>query len=1133
MKRLGFLALCAAWCAVTAAHAVTDDQRLLIFGASAPPQQPIPTGAQPQSGAYFNIDSSWTGGTTTNNVLTLPAGAMYVPTASVLNSWTVVFQARVEDNAQTPYSGSKPFVFAGHTGSSGTCASAGGVHCIAISSPGVSGTQARDAEILIGLSAGTGTDAWVPPGGLSNPTTGLNLTYGQTYTFFLSQHGADASGGATVGTMSLCVMDMTGALAGSGCVVTTTSNQNSAAAGLYYSAAATLRTQAAVGDIFASWGGGYPTTTNTNKDGTAGPIANAMMIWGDIPNTSGVPTLAVMQALATGAVDPATWATGASYYNGTLRSLYRFNNPGVWTGDAAGAVTAAATATGVGTITAGSPLVPNACLRPVEQGPGDVFRVTPGMSGAGATGTIYFNGSVNAAACGFTPIGIDAEILSGATPVAGGWHTIQRGKIGTTFSGSVGGVPAGGPYTFQLRPHNSVAYVYSSAYPIYVGMKVGLFGRSQFNYLLTSANNGGTNSTLAISTETASDVYMALTDSGASTTNKGLGHIGLFPLTPTTMPSGSTNTIGDGALEFIKDLSSLTGGWPIQVISFAKAGQDIDNWAYDYLAASANLTDTTGTYSASGATMLAGVVIANATLTSGFQTILHGSLKIKSGSTVLATDNSAGGFTSGSATVTGGAVNYLTGAITGLTFSGGDQGALTASWTSLQDTLAGSDAQQSPYVGYGVWGDGVTTLSGFTTQVASRMSGPLSMMIQEHAQGAEVNSINPPTDNSSGAFLSYATKLNYAYNKFALFPWWNANTPVLVDDYPRYPGGGLAFTGAMRQFNQNYVASGGNIKWGGSYYDVFVQCSNALCQSPHPWGGAGTGVTGTWTTFYGGQRWGQRMALFAYEAQAGVNTAAIEPTITGCAFVGGDYTKVVCTVNLPQGTSIATCGASMSSGNSGNGACSSTTANGTPVKGFQIGASATVMYNEYGEQWGSITAGQPAIVNGNTFACTIASATTVSCANTGTWSWSSGSTYINYMAGAPAGRSGIATGISIGTAGNTYTNNTYSNIAATGGGCTTEPKFNFTVSGGHFTAASRAAVGVGCTSAPTLAASAVGAGAGDGTAAFTITVQTAGNDIDDNGDDLYDNSDGPSSYFGSTAPGYNVKAAPAPFAVTG
>jgi hypothetical protein len=63
---------------------------------------------------------------------------------------------------------------------------------------------------------------------------------------------------------------------------------------------------------------------------------------------------------------------------------------------------------------------------------------------------------------------------------------------------------------------------------------------------------------------------------------------------------------------------------------------------------------------------------------------------------------------------------------------------------------------------------------------------------------------------------------------------------------------------------------------------------------------------------------------------------------------------------------------------------------------------------------------------------------------------------------------GIGTPITITAAGSGGTNGTFTGISGAGGGCSTEPVFTFTVSGGAITATTITSPGVGCTSAPTL-----------------------------------------------------------------
>lgn len=82
---------------------------------------------------------------------------------------------------------------------------------------------------------------------------------------------------------------------------------------------------------------------------------------------------------------------------------------------------------------------------------------------------------------------------------------------------------------------------------------------------------------------------------------------------------------------------------------------------------------------------------------------------------------------------------------------------------------------------------------------------------------------------------------------------------------------------------------------------------------------------------------------------------------------------------------------------------------------------------------------------------------------------------------------GIGSPITITAAGTGGTNGTFTGVAATGGGCLTEPTFSFVVAGNIITTATITTQGVGCTSAPTLPTS-----ASSGLSGATLTAKWPG-----------------------------------------
>ena len=147
------------------------------------------------------------------------------------------------------------------------------------------------------------------------------------------------------------------------------------------------------------------------------------------------------------------------------------------------------------TITDGGAIAPGPALTILDQGPFPTFPIT---NFAAKTGTIALWGTYDPSTLGGTPTGINVIVsasangpaLAGCTPCNNGpltSVTISAGK----WSGTLAGIPAGGPYSVRVAAANGLNYV-TMASSIKVGWVFADWGNGQadaFQVAKTGANN--------------------------------------------------------------------------------------------------------------------------------------------------------------------------------------------------------------------------------------------------------------------------------------------------------------------------------------------------------------------------------------------------------------------------------------------------------------------------------------------------------------------------------------------------------------------------------------------------------------------------------------------------------------------
>ena len=139
-------------------------------------------------------------------------------------------------------------------------------------------------------------------------------------------------------------------------------------------------------------------------------------------------------------------------------------------------------ATFVGTtITDGGAIAPGLALTISDQGPGVTFPIDSG----GTTGHIVLSGTYDAPTLGGTPSSIQVLVsqtgangppISSCSPC--NWGTLSGSISGGKWSGSISGIPAGGPYSISVRAGNGQAYA-TLPNTVKVGLLLGFWSEGQ------------------------------------------------------------------------------------------------------------------------------------------------------------------------------------------------------------------------------------------------------------------------------------------------------------------------------------------------------------------------------------------------------------------------------------------------------------------------------------------------------------------------------------------------------------------------------------------------------------------------------------------------------------------------------
>ena len=248
--------------------------------------------------------------------------------------------------------------------------------------------------------------------------------------------------------------------------------------------------------------------------------------------------------------------------------------------------TVAAEAMTMSGITSGGAIAPGAALTVDNTTLGTIFPVTVGSS----TGVMQFAGAYNAGLLGGTPTAIQAQVsstpqgtpVSGCTPCA--WTNLSSSTIsGGAWSGTIVGVPEGGPYWVSFRAANGTAYA-TLPNAVFEGFNLAFFGEGNDAGLITAGPNQ-TNFTGfgSISGFNTSGTGSTNTTNGAFVPGPSLNNV-----IPSFAPGFLLDRFGafggfsglDAWASAIQNGNSTSGGAPIGIVNMLKNGTGEANYFY-------------------------------------------------------------------------------------------------------------------------------------------------------------------------------------------------------------------------------------------------------------------------------------------------------------------------------------------------------------------------------------------------------------------------------------------------------------------------------------------------------------------------------------------------------------------------
>ncbi len=434
-------------------------------------------------------------------------------------------------------------------------------------------------QTIIGPGVAAGTTISAYSGG-----TSATLTGSQTVS------SAETMTAVTSGWQAFAAVDPTGAPLPNSPVLVTTPNNVSGTNGFYY-VGSTLQSSATIGDLFATIGS-YGTTAGTQNMGWGGSAGDIGMVHGVFPqDSSGAPVTAELAKLCTGAVDPFAYLS-ARY---TVKSFYKLNDIGTLADSARAGPSYYATPISSAFPIAGGPIAPGTALTVADFPPYSVFRV---LNYTTRVGDVSLSGSYSPALLGAPPTAIQAKVTTapnGGGSLVSGWTNLANSTVsGGQWSGTISGLPAGGPYFAQVRPANRASYAIPTQ-PFQVGLVIGWIGQSKQSVCFSGNQTGKTLAFPAGTLSPASVQSISGGPGGSDPTIAGqtVGSFGVRLMTPFSTVSTSNTYAGDCSTAMTEVLTQLSGGMPIEFVQLARAGMAVETWANASMGLTQNLTGTT------------------------------------------------------------------------------------------------------------------------------------------------------------------------------------------------------------------------------------------------------------------------------------------------------------------------------------------------------------------------------------------------------------------------------------------------------------------------------------------------------------------------------------------------------------
>lgn len=451
-------------------------------------------------------------------------------------------------------------------------------------------------------------------------------------------------------------------------------------------------------DFLSGFGGNVDVADGGNRRSAGGSVGGYVNVWGSFPFSNSLPDEALLMLIANGAVDGVGLAATVG---GTLRYANHLRGPGDLGGDPRGAVQGACTEIGTNANAVparGSPLrqTPELRLKPY----GDRF-VFP-MTGTAKTGAVPFTGqfSGRAAADSFEARLVRAD--SGADLVP--WTPLAATVDNATkrYSASLPRVPAGVGFRREIRWRKRPQIVLRDGDRQGIGLLVYDVSQSQLALQGYASNTPDTGGGASLAPTQSANAWMSILKQPfpINAQNQGggpLGNVALFQ-------PYAAGQHGDGNIHTYEAVRRLLGV-PVMFVDGSAPGTHPNRWTLDRqgLAYSTLFTPdgTTTVFSftpASAALQQQGQATTNRA-----PGVVPGTLAIQVGA-VTVTDDGVKNLVG--AGVTGGTINYETGAIVNLTFAAAPAAGVVPTGTFRHFAVSPENVSFKPETGaWSMFGD--------------------------------------------------------------------------------------------------------------------------------------------------------------------------------------------------------------------------------------------------------------------------------------------------------------------------------------------------------------------------------------------------------------------------------------------